>query len=281
MNLEAVRAFVAVTERGQFRYAADELGISQQAVSKRIAALERDLGVTLLHRRPTGATTTLRGAAFLPQAREVLRVVQRAVDSVRRTDEPLRVGVLSHDLAPAGLLRRFRRRFPDLAVETRVLGGARPVLAALDDGGVDAVFCRVTGTAQGIEHRAVHLEPLQVVVGHRHPLAAKGRVHPRELQPYPARVAGADWASFCGQFARDFALHLDIAGAGELLDTIAASRTLITFAGAGTRLPERPVRRVPLAEPAPRYPWSLAWRTGAGHPDLPTLVAHLPPAAGK
>lgn len=47
MNLEAVRAFVTVAEEGQFQLAADHLAISQQAVSKRLAALEADLGVRL------------------------------------------------------------------------------------------------------------------------------------------------------------------------------------------------------------------------------------------
>ena len=47
MNIEAVRAFVAVAEEGQFQLAADRLDVSQQAVSKRIAALEAELGIAL------------------------------------------------------------------------------------------------------------------------------------------------------------------------------------------------------------------------------------------
>jgi DNA-binding transcriptional LysR family regulator len=51
MNVEAVRAFIAIAEEGQFQLAAADLGISQQAVSKRLAALESDLGVRLFTRR--------------------------------------------------------------------------------------------------------------------------------------------------------------------------------------------------------------------------------------
>ncbi|MEU4817163.1 LysR family transcriptional regulator [Micromonospora aurantiaca] len=56
MDSEAVRSFVRAAELGQFRHAADELGVTQQAVSKRIAALERELGVRLFTRTPRGSS---------------------------------------------------------------------------------------------------------------------------------------------------------------------------------------------------------------------------------
>ncbi|GAA5165977.1 hypothetical protein GCM10023321_56690 [Pseudonocardia eucalypti] len=52
MELEVVRTFVAVADNGQFQAAADELGITQQAVSKRVATLERALGAPLFARSP-------------------------------------------------------------------------------------------------------------------------------------------------------------------------------------------------------------------------------------
>ncbi|MFC9682758.1 LysR family transcriptional regulator [Streptomyces sp. NPDC056948] len=48
MDIEALRTFVAAAEAGQFQAAADELRISQQAVSKRIMSLEKNLEVVLL-----------------------------------------------------------------------------------------------------------------------------------------------------------------------------------------------------------------------------------------
>ena len=74
MNLEAVRAFVTVADEGQFQLAADHPATSQQAVSKRLATLEADLGVRLLKRRAGGTRRTIDGQAFLPHA---------AVDGVR------------------------------------------------------------------------------------------------------------------------------------------------------------------------------------------------------
>ncbi|HWN35821.1 MAG TPA: LysR family transcriptional regulator, partial [Pseudonocardia sp.] len=104
MDLDAVRTFVAAADTGQFQEAAAELSITQQAVSKRIAALERDVGVRLFTRTARGARLTIDGQAFLPHARDLLRAEERAAASVRPGRRALRVDVLGRQLAPAGLL---------------------------------------------------------------------------------------------------------------------------------------------------------------------------------
>ncbi|MFE3938839.1 LysR family transcriptional regulator, partial [Streptomyces goshikiensis] len=52
MDLDTVRTFVAAADAGRFQEAAAELAVTQQAVSKRIAVLERSLGVRRLHPTP-------------------------------------------------------------------------------------------------------------------------------------------------------------------------------------------------------------------------------------
>src|SRR3954447_18449580 len=59
MDTEAVRSFVRAAELGQLQRAADELGVTQQAVSKRIASLERGLDVQLFTRTARGVVLTL------------------------------------------------------------------------------------------------------------------------------------------------------------------------------------------------------------------------------
>lgn len=78
-----MRTFVVAADAGQFQEAAAALSITQQAVSKRIAALERELAVRLFTRTARGARLTIDGQAFLPHARELLRVAERADASVR------------------------------------------------------------------------------------------------------------------------------------------------------------------------------------------------------
>jgi DNA-binding transcriptional LysR family regulator len=84
MDLEAVRTFVAVASAGQFQEAAAELTVTQQAVSKRVAALEKSLGVRLFTRSARGAALTIDGQAFLPHARALLAAEERAISSVRQ-----------------------------------------------------------------------------------------------------------------------------------------------------------------------------------------------------
>jgi DNA-binding transcriptional LysR family regulator len=73
VDLDAVRTFVAVAEAGQFSEAAADLSITQQAASKRVAGLEKHLGVRLFARTARGARLTVDGQAFLPRARDLLR----------------------------------------------------------------------------------------------------------------------------------------------------------------------------------------------------------------
>src|SRR5258708_2578280 len=95
VDLDAVRTFVATADAGQFQQAAAELSITQQAVSKRIAALEKDLGVRLFTRTARGAELTIDGQAFLPRARDLLHAEERAADSVRPGRRALRVDVIN------------------------------------------------------------------------------------------------------------------------------------------------------------------------------------------
>ena len=66
-RLEAMRTFVRVVERGSFSAVAKELGATQSAVSKQIAALEARLGAKLLVRSTRAIALTRAGEAFFPR----------------------------------------------------------------------------------------------------------------------------------------------------------------------------------------------------------------------
>ena len=125
---------------GQFQLAASELALTQQAVSKRIAALERSVGVRLFTRTPRGARLTTDGEAFLPHARELLRVQERAAAALRPGRRPLRVDVIARRVATAALLRDFHHAHPDVELEVVALVDAGEALEALRAGTLDATF---------------------------------------------------------------------------------------------------------------------------------------------
>src|ERR1700744_3343383 len=137
MDTEAVRTVVAVADAGQFSEAAAGLSVSQQAVSKRVAALEKELGATLFTRTPRGAELTVDGRAFLPHARDLVRAGDRAAASVRGGGRALRVDVISRRIAPAWLLQGFHRAHPETPLGVVRLFDARvatePVRTGADD----------------------------------------------------------------------------------------------------------------------------------------------------
>ncbi|MFJ2901414.1 LysR family transcriptional regulator [Streptomyces sp. NPDC087212] len=287
MDLDAVRTFVAVADAGQFREAALALEVTQQAVSKRVAALERDLGVRLFTRTARGAVLTVDGQVFLPHARDLLGAEERAAASVGAGRRALRVNVIGRRLAPADLLRDFHRAHPDLALDVVTLFDADAAIAAVRSGTIDASFRALTRQPpDGIRAARVHHEPVQLLTGPRHALAAARQVTPGELAGHriwmPGNVDGTEWAAFYSDLAAAFGLTIEVTGPDfgtePLLDTVADSPHLATLVGDRTRMvwpADHDLRRIPVHGPTPAYPHSLLWRADNPHPVLALLRAHL------
>jgi DNA-binding transcriptional LysR family regulator len=291
MDLDAVRTFVAVVDTGRFAAAADDLSVTQQAVSKRIAALEKDLGVRLFTRTARGARLTIDGQAFLPHARDLLQAAERAAASVRPGHRALRVDVINPRIAPACLLRDFHRAHPEIELDvvTHLLD-VDAAIAAVRSGVIDASFRAVTVTAQqlpdGVLAARALDDPLQLLTGPAHKLAAARAVTPAELAGHriwmPAIVPGTEWAAFYDALAAAFGLTIDTMGPNfgtdALLEVIADSPLLATFVSDQMRLvwPARyDLRRIAVHDPAPVYPHSLIWGRDNPHPAVAVLRDYL------
>ncbi|PEJ57624.1 MULTISPECIES: LysR family transcriptional regulator [unclassified Bacillus (in: firmicutes)] len=73
MNIEKLQYFVEVVNTGSFLFAAQNLFVSQSAISQSISSLEKDLGVKLFDRyRGQGVVPTAEGLRIIPLARELL-----------------------------------------------------------------------------------------------------------------------------------------------------------------------------------------------------------------
>jgi DNA-binding transcriptional LysR family regulator len=290
VDLDAVRTYVAVADAGQFQEAAADLSITQQAVSKRVAALEKDLGVRLFTRTPRGARLTIDGQAFLPHARDLLQAEERAAASVRPGRRALRVDVIGRRLAPAGLLRDFHRAHPDTELDVVTLFDADAAIDAVRSGMIDASFRAVTvpppQLPDGVEAARVYDEPIQLLTGPSHAFAAARAVTPAQLAGHriwmPGIVAGTEWAAYYDELAAAFGLTIDVTdpsfGTEPPLDVLASSPATATFVGEQTRLvwpAHYDLRRIPVHGPTPVYPHSLIWRTGNRHPGLGQLRSYL------
>jgi DNA-binding transcriptional LysR family regulator len=122
VKLSQLRAFVAVSDSGNFGEAALQLEISQSAVSHAIAALEEELGVSLLSRGRHGAHLTPVGERVVIHARQILQQLDHLVKEANLSKGlhggQVRIATLrsiaTHILPDA--IAQFRRRFSAIAV---------------------------------------------------------------------------------------------------------------------------------------------------------------------
>lgn len=286
LDLSAVRAMVAVSDERQFGLAASVLGISQQAVSKRIAKLEAQLGTRLFERRPGSIALTPHGARFLPHARSVLATADAAVAAVLDS-QVLRVAVHGAQIADANLMRFYLEKHPEAEIELIMMGPSTTSRDAVIDGRVDVAFAREHwGTRPLPAHVTAvpaYLDALYLLVGTGHPLASRDHVEFDHLDGLTAWVPGAGFDSEVGDFYRRLSDSCGITitterhpggiGFTNILDRIAESTTLVTFGGEGTTTPWHPnIRRIPIVDPTPAYPMALLWQEKVvGHPQLKSL----------
>jgi len=125
VNLKQLEAFVAVVDLGTFRNAARHLNTTQPNISSRIAKLESNLGVVLLHRDAGSVRLTEKGAALLISARDVLWATEALIEKANRTDlieDKLRLGVT--ELVACTWLHEYLRQlhdaYPAVSVELTV-----------------------------------------------------------------------------------------------------------------------------------------------------------------
>jgi DNA-binding transcriptional LysR family regulator len=290
VDVDAVRTFVAAADAGQLQEAAAALSITQQAASKRIAALEKDLGVRLFTRTARGVKLTIDGQAFLPHARELLRVAARADASVRPGRRALRVDVVNRRIASAVLLQDFYRMYPQIELDVVTLDAdVDAATAAVDAGTIDATFHAVPRRRHLPDSiRTAHVidEPHQLLVGPRHALATSHAVTPAQLAEYriwmPGMARGTEWGDYYDELAAAFGLTIDVIGPvfgnEALLAEIADSCDLATLVGERSRYlwPDSyDLRRIPVRDPAPVYPMSVIWRYDNPHPALGKLRGYL------
>ena len=125
-QLQAMRVFKRVAERGSFGQAADELDISRAAASGHVAALEKHLGVRLLNRTTRRVGLTAEGVEYLRRCRRILDEIEDAEETLRgarsrpqgllRVDVPVAFG--RYLLLPA--LPEFTRRYPAIDLDIRL-----------------------------------------------------------------------------------------------------------------------------------------------------------------
>lgn len=163
MEFSQLRSFVEVARHGHLTRAADQLHLSQPAISAKIKSLEETLGATLFHRSSTGMALTIAGKHLLPHAQGVLEAVRHLRGAAKQLNgqvaELLRLGtVLDGNVVRAGeLLSRSMREYPHIDIELHHLV-SHQALASVRAGALDASF--YFGPEPGPDLKAVPLRDI-------------------------------------------------------------------------------------------------------------------------
>lgn len=185
MDLQVLRNFVAVAASGSVRRAAEQVHISQPALTRQVQGLERELGARLLFRSSRGMTPTAVGWNVYRQAAALLLEHEVLTAAVAGPDV---VVVGYHDPGAATLvphvLRRLRDGQPDLSL--------RPVLrptaerdAGVASGAVDLGLVRTPPDTAGVASAFLHWERQVYAVPADAVLARQPLVAAAELDGYP------------------------------------------------------------------------------------------------
>ncbi|HWL56180.1 MAG TPA: LysR family transcriptional regulator [Paracoccus sp. (in: a-proteobacteria)] len=181
IKLRQLALLVAIDRSGQLSLAAGMMNITQPAASRMLADLERIVGVQLTQRHSRGVNLTLAGERLAERARAMLRDLDIAGREVRDIDRG-RVGSVhlgsvsgpSLDLV-VPIVRGLERSEPHLRVRVDVAPSDR-LAAELLSGRLDLYLGRVPEgmDATPFELSPIGPEPLSLIVGPDHPLAADG-----------------------------------------------------------------------------------------------------------
>ena len=180
-DLPDLQAFVAVAERNSFRQAANDLFISQPALSRRIDKLEEALGVKLFERTTRRVQLTNVGQAFLVNVRDALNGLEDAVLGVADLAAH-RTGTVTLACVPSAVwhflpdvLKRYTAQFPKIRVRVHD-ESAQDVLNLVLTGEADFGICFTGAENPEINFQPIYVESYVMAMRRDHPLAGRKKL---------------------------------------------------------------------------------------------------------
>ncbi|MEY9991742.1 DNA-binding transcriptional LysR family regulator [Streptomyces sp. V4I8] len=278
-----LRAFLAVAEELHFTRAAVRLYVAQQALSRDIRRLERELGAELFVRTTRQVTLTADGERLVPYARRALQAQDDLLAAFGQA-RALLVDLNSPGLGtPRRVLHRARELAPEHELMARYESGLTGAAGEMAAGRLDASFGRFAGLdpalRAGLDHQPVRYEPMAILLPEDHPLAELDAV-PLAALAGRTVYAGAgnprtpEWTDLARRLFEGRGIELAApaplaVGDEEFQRIMAKTRTPILVVVDFPAMPST-VRR-PLVDPVPLSPVSLVWRKGLVHPGFDAL----------
>lgn len=260
-SLRELRFFVTAADSGSFTEAASQLYVSQAAVSRTIATLERSVGDRVLRRVPRGCELTSSGRQILPQARRVLAEADRFTEFLGSRHGLLRLGYAWAALGAhtARLQRDWALAHADLDLE---LVRSNTPTGGLAESACDVAIVRRSVDDKRFDSVVVGLERRFVAFASDDPAWARRRVIAMTeiaertvlIDPRSGTTSSHLWAE--GRAPRRFVESTDV---DSWLDSIAAGRAVGTTAEATAHHHPRPGVTYRPVKDGPRVPVRLMW----------------------
>ncbi|WP_067672646.1 LysR family transcriptional regulator [Nocardia miyunensis] len=202
MNSRDLRYFVVAAKELHFTRAAESLFITQPALSKQIASLERELDARLFIRRRDGVALTPAGEALVEYARQIIDLDQEARHAVRRATSSDRTVTLGFWLAPGQdmlgkIIESFSAGHPETTLELR-RGDWSKIGAGVECGESDVglIWLGPGKSLRGLKFHRLGTEPMVVAVASGHRLATCEVLYPQDLDDETMFMVPAPSATF-------------------------------------------------------------------------------------
>ena len=286
MELRHLRYFVAVAEELHFGRAAARLFIAQPPLSQQIQQLERELGVALFARTSRRVQLTPAGAAFLVEARQILRQLEKAAGAAKRAARGetgwLGIGFAAsatYELLPA-VLHDFRAAFPEVTLSLQELNAAEQA-SALQDKIIHVGLARPYAPLPEAVVNSVQREPFLVALPETHRLTALGSLALAALADEPfisfPELPKPSYAEVVRQACEEAGFTPRVVQEVREMQTALS----LVAAGFGVALLPASVRHLhrdgvvyrPLEEPAPRTELTVMSRLDDPSPVLQNFLA--------
>ncbi|MEU2183785.1 LysR family transcriptional regulator [Streptomyces thermolilacinus] len=272
--------FAAVARHEHVTRAAHETGVPQSTLSRAVARLEDDLGVTLFARKGRALSLTPAGRTFLLAVERALGEVERAAEAVRADVDPTAGRVafgflhtMGSETVPA-LLRAFRVDHPKVRF-TLVQNYGEAMIERLRAGELDLCLTSPVPDAPDLVGRRLDEQRLRLVVPDDHRLAGRKRIRLAEAadEAFVTLEPGYGLRRITDDLCAEAGFRPRVAFEGEEAETL---RGLVA-AGLGVALlPPPAVPRpgvVELTVTAPRAVREIGVAWQAGRPDTPPVAA--------
>ena len=192
MDTQNLKAFVAVAEHLSFSAAAEQLHITQPAISKRIHLLEQQLASLLFDRVGRQVSLTEAGRTLLPLAQNILDSIKMAKQAVADLSGEVRGQlklITSHHIGLHRLprvLREYSQKYPLVDLDIRFMDSAE-AYAAVQKGDSDlGIITQVEGIDTLVSSRTIWVDKMHFVSARQHPLSTLPNVSLKDLSHYQA-----------------------------------------------------------------------------------------------